>query len=282
MKKRKKSNLIIYILIIIGGMVMLYPLVWLVFATLKPSYEVLNSAKILPSRYVFSNYSDGWSMIRPHKFTRFFFNTFVLVFGCVFGSVVISLFTGYGFARFRFRFRNFWLSILFITVMLPSTVTLISRYIIFTELKWINTYLPFIVPSWLGVGHGGGFFIYLMHQYIRGIPSELDEAAIIDGCNTFSIITKIIAPLSKAALFSVAIFAFIWNWDDFQNQLIYLSDVKIYTVSLALRTTIDVSGADNWGAVLAMALCSVIPAIILFFSAQKYFIEGIAATGIKG
>ena len=122
----------------------------------------------------------------------------------------------------------------------------------------------------------------MMHQYIRGIPSELDEAAIIDGCNTFSIITKIIAPLSKAALFSVAIFAFIWNWDDFQNQLIYLSDVKIYTVSLALRTTIDVSGADNWGAVLAMALCSVIPAIILFFSAQKYFIEGIAATGIKG
>lgn len=272
----------VYVFISLLGLIMLYPLVWLFFAALKPSPEVLSSPNLLPSEFRFSNFAAGWRLVRPYTFGKFFINTFILVLGCVFCSLTISLFVGYAFARISFRFKAFWYSILFLTIMLPSTATLVSRYVVFSEIGWLNTYLPFIIPAVLGVGSGGGFFIYLVSQFVRGIPQELDEAAKIDGCSTLSIILKIILPLCKPALFSVAIFAFMWNWDDFQNQLIYLTKVDLYTVALAMRTTIDATGADNWGAVMSMALCSVIPAIIIFFCLQKYFVEGVSTSGLKG
>lgn len=280
MKRKWRFHILSYGFILLLGVVMVYPLIWLLFASLKPSNEVLNTIRLLPSRFAFENYVSGWRMVRPYTFARFFANTFVFVGGCILGSILISLIAGYGFARIRFRFRHVWMSILFLTIMLPGTVTLVSRYMIFSKLGWLNTYLPFIVPSFLGVGYGGGFFIYLMQQFIRGIPIELDEAAKIDGCSTLHIIF-LIGQLCKPAIFSVAVFAFIWNWDDFQNQLIYLNHVRLYTIALALRTTIDVGGADNWGAVMAMALLSVFPATILFFTMQRYFVEGIVSTGIK-
>lgn len=271
-----------YFFVVLFGLVMLYPLIWLFFASLKPSNEVLTTTSLLPSVFRYQNYADGWRMIRPYSFWMFYQNTFELVLFSVLGSVVVSLFVGYGFARVDFKWKNFWTGLLFITVMLPNVVTLVSKYLFFSRLDWLNTYLPFIIPSMLGAGEGGGFFIYLMAQFIRGLPGELDEAAKIDGCNTLAIITRVIAPLAKPAMFSVCIFAFIWNWDNFQNQIIFLNDMRKFTVSLALRTTIDVAGAENWGAILAMAFGSVIPAIILFFSAQKYFVQGIATAGIKG
>lgn len=284
MKKKKSTwkNILIYGIISLLGLVMLYPLIWLVFASLKPSAEVLSSPSLLPSEFRFDNFEAGWRLVRPYTFGKFFINTFVLVIGCVAGSLVISLFTGYAFARIDFKFKAFWYSVLFITIMLPATATLVSRYVVFSEIGWLNTYLPFIIPAFLGVGNGGAFFIYLVAQFIRGIPKELDEAAKIDGCSTLNIIIRIILPLAKPSLFSVAIFAFMWNWDDFQNQLIYLTKVDLYTVSLAMRTTIDATGADNWGAVMAMALCSVMPAIIMFFCLQKYFVDGVSTSGLKG
>lgn len=282
--KRKVTikNVVVYGLITLLGLVMLYPLIWLVFAALKPSAEVLSSPHIFPSEYHFGNFAEGWHMVRPYTFGKFFVNTFIVVIGCVVGSLIISLFVGYAFARIDFKFKSFWYSVLFITIMLPATTTLVSRYVVFSDIGWLNTYLPFIVPAFLGVGNGGAFFIYLVAQFVRGIPKELDEAAKIDGCSTLNIILKIILPLAKPSLFSVAIFAFMWNWDDFQNQLIYLTQVDKYTVALALRTTIDATGADNWGAVMAMALCSVIPAIIIFFCLQKYFVDGVSTSGLKG
>lgn len=271
-----------YCFIVLLGFIMIYPLIWLFFASLKPSSQVLTTTNLIPDVVRIQNYPDGWAMIKPYSFALFYKNTFILVLLSVVGSVVCSLFVGYGFARINFRFKGFWTSVLFITVMLPNVVTLVSKYLIFSKIGWLNTYLPFVVPSALGAGEGGGFFIYLMAQFIRGLPKDLDEAAKIDGCNTLQTIVRIIAPLAKPAIFSVCIFAFIWNWDNFQNQIIYLNNMRKFTVSLALRTTIDVSGADNWGAILAMAFCSVIPAIVLFFSAQKYFVQGIATTGMKG
>lgn len=279
--KRQLRLIGTHILISMFGLIMAYPLVWLVFSSLKPSNEVLTTINLIPSSFVWSNFRQGWSMVRPYSFSLFFLNSFRLVFACVIGSSTVSLVVGYGFSRFEFRLKKIFLVILFITIMLPYTTTLVSKYVIFAQLNWLNTYLPFIVTSWLGVGVGGGFFIYLMIQFIRGIPKELDEAAIIDGCSSFTVLSRIITPLSKSAIFSVAIFAFMWNWDDFQNQLIYLSNVSKFTVPLALRSTIDVSGAENWGAVMAISLCSLLPAIILFFSLQKYFVEGIATSGIK-
>lgn len=276
------KKLIVHALIILLGIVMIYPIVWLFFASFKPSSEVLASSKLLPSEFVFSNFKDGWFLVKPYGFGLFFMNSLYLVTFCIIGGVMISLVTGYGFARFNFPGKKFLFSVLFLTIMMPATTTLISKYVIFARLNWLDTYLPFIVPSFLGVGVGGGFFIYLLVQFIRGIPRELDEAAKIDGCSSIGIMLRIIFPLSKSALFSVSIFAFLWNWDDFQNQLIYLSNIKKFTIPLALRSTIDVGGADNWGALMAMSFCTMLPAIILFFSLQKYFVEGIASTGIKG
>ena len=283
MKKKKKwQKAAAYVLISAFGLIMLYPLIWMVFASVKPSSEVLSSPSLLPSQFHPENFLEGWTMVRPYTFAKFFGNTFFLVISCVLCSLAISLFAGYAFARIDFRFKTFWYSILFLTIMLPATTTLVSRYVIFSEIGWLNTYLPFIVPAVLGVGNGGAFFIYLVAQFIRGIPRELDEAAKIDGCSTLNIILRIILPLSKPSLFSVAIFAFLWNWDDFQNQLIYLTQVDKYTVALAMRTTIDAAGADNWGAVMAMALCSVVPAVVIFFCLQKYFVEGVSTSGLKG
>lgn len=282
MKKKRITNLVVYVLISLLGLIMLYPLIWLVFASLKPSREVLSSSRLLPSEIHLDNFSAGWRLVRPYTFDKFFINTFILVLSCVACSLIISLFVGYAFARVNFRFKSFWYSILFLTIMLPSTTTLVSKYVIFSNAGWLNTYLPFIVPSLLGVGNGGGFFIHLVSQFIRGIPKELDEAAKIDGCSTLGIILRIVLPLCKPSLFSVAIFAFMWNWDDFQNQLIYLTKVDKYTIALALRSTIDASGAENWGAVMAMALCSILPAIIMFFCLQKYFVDGVSTSGLKG
>lgn len=284
MKKKKEigKKIIIYAVISLIGLIMLYPLIWLVFAALKPSAEVLSSPKLLPSQFQFDNFLAGWRLVRPYTFGKFFINTFIVVVGCVMGSLVISLIVGYAFARIDFKFKTFWYTVLFITIMLPATTTLVSRYVVFSDIGWLNTYLPFIVPAFLGVGNGGAFFIYLVAQFVRGIPKELDEAAKIDGCSTMNIILRIILPLAKPSLFSVAIFAFMWNWDDFQNQLIYLTKVDRYTVALAMRTTVDATGADNWGAVMAMALCSVLPAIIIFFCLQKYFVDGVSTSGLKG
>ena len=279
---RLLKSFVTHALIILFGIVMIYPIVWLFFVAFKPSSEVLTSPMLLPTRFMPSNFVNGWKLVRPLQFGHFLMNSFILVSFCVVGSILISLFTGYGFARFGFSGKNVLFTVLFLTIMMPATTTMISKYVIFTKLGWLNTYLPFAVPAFLGVGVGGGFFIFLVCQFIKGIPRELDEAAKIDGCSSLGILLHLILPLSKSALFSVAIFAFLWNWDDFQNQLLYLSNIKTYTVPLALRSTIDVGGADNWGAIMAMSFVSMLPAIILFFSLQQYFVEGIASTGIKG
>lgn len=280
--KRVFGRALAYFLVTLFGLIMLYPIIWMLFSSVKPNGEVLTSTKLLPSEWHWENFAYGWKMVRPYTFTLFFKNTFILVLSCVLASMLISLLAGYAFARIDFSFKPFWYSVLFVTIMLPAVTTLVARYVIFNEFGWLNTYLPFIIPSILGVGVGGGFFIYLIAQFIRGIPYELDEAANIDGCSTLGIIFRIILPLCKPAMFSVAIFAFMWNWDDFQNQLIYLTRVECYTVALAMRTTIDSTGADNWGAVLSMALCSVIPMIIIFFTLQQYFVEGVSTSGLKG
>ena len=286
MKSKKTKHVfgraLAYFLVTLLGLIMLYPIIWMLFSSVKPNGEVLTSTKLLPSEWHWENFAYGWKMVRPYTFTLFFKNTFILVLSCVLASMLISLLAGYAFARIDFSFKPFWYSVLFVTIMLPAVTTLVARYVIFNEFGWLNTYLPFIIPSILGVGVGGGFFIYLIAQFIRGIPYELDEAANIDGCSTLGIIFRIILPLCKPAMFSVAIFAFMWNWDDFQNQLIYLTRVERYTVALAMRTTIDSTGADNWGAVLSMALCSVIPMIIIFFTLQQYFVEGVSTSGLKG
>ncbi len=194
-------------------------------------------------------------------------------------TVMSSSIVAYGFARFKFRLKKILFMLMLSSLMLPNAVLIIPRYLLFNKLGWLNTYLPFIVPA---VFACTPFFIYMMVQFFRGIPRDFDEAATIDGCNTFQVFYMILLPLCKPALFSAAIFQFIWVWNDFFNSLIYVNSVKKYLVVLALRMSLDSTVASNWNQVLAMSVVSLLPGIILFFSAQKYFVEGVTSAGVKG
>jgi multiple sugar transport system permease protein len=185
----------------------------------------------------------------------------------------------YAFARLKFFMKGIWFGIMLISIMLPAHVTTIPRYVLFNNLGWIDSYLPILMPKVLATE---AFFVFLLVQFIRSIPKDLDEAATLDGCGQIGIFFRIIVPLSVPALVTTALFTFLWTWDDFFNQLLYLYTPSNFTVPLGLRMFVDNSGNSNWGAVFAMSLLSLVPAFVLFFSLQKYFVQGIATTGIKG
>lgn len=263
------------------SLVMMYPVIWWLGASLKTNEEMV-SPNIFPITPMWNNYIDGWNTIPNYSFSHFYLNSFELIISVLFTSVISCSLVAFGFARLDFPLRNFWFAVVLVTLMLPGQVTLIPQYSMFHGFGWVNTYLPFIVPHSLAGGTGGSFFIFLLVQFIRGIPRELDEAAKIDGCSWFGIYWRIVMPLMKPALVTVMIYCFLWNWDDFFGHLIYINSVEKYTVQLALRLFIDSQDAMEWGQLLAMSLLSIVPAVIIFFVAQKHFVEGIASTGIKG
>ncbi|WP_168118790.1 carbohydrate ABC transporter permease [Paenibacillus sp. HB172176] len=268
-----------YLFLSIVGVGFIYPLIWLFFSSFKPNQEIFESIGLIPSTFVGDAYSKGWNGLGKVNFGDFFLNTFILVIPTVLMTAISSMAVGYGFARFQFPLKSFLFSILLATLMLPEAVVIIPRYILFRELGWLNTYMPFYVPAILAVN---AFFVFLLVQFIRGLPRDLDEAAIVDGCNSFQILVKIIVPLAVPALVSVCIFQFIWRWNDFFEALIFINSVTKYPISLGLRMTLDAEGAVNWNSVMAMTVLSILPCIAVFFAAQRYFVEGIATTGIKG
>ncbi len=200
-------------------------------------------------------------------------NSFIITGLSTLGAVLMSSLTAYGFSRIRFRGSTFWYSCMFLTLMLPYQVVMVPQFILFSRFGWINTFLPLIVPHW----GGGAFFIFMM---VHGIPKELDESAMIDGCNKFMIFSRILFPMIKPALISSAIFSFYWRWEDFLGPLLYLNRPRTFTVSLAMRMFADPTSAD-WGAIFAMGTLSLLPSLIIFFIFQKYIVEGIATTGLK-
>lgn len=278
---KKKNKLVSHILLIVLSLIMIYPVLWWVGASLKSNAE-MSSPNLFPIHPMWSNFTEGWTAIPGFTFTHFYVNTFELILGVLFTTVISCSLVAFGFARMDFPLRKLWFSLVLVTMMLPSQVTLVPQYAIFHKLNWIDTYLPFIVPHALAGGIGGSFFIFLIVQFIRGIPRELDESARIDGCSSFGIYWRIVLPLTKPALVTVVIYCFLWNWDDFLGHLIYINSVDKYTVQLALRLFSDTQGQMSWGQLLAMSLVSITPAIAMFLAAQKHFVEGIATTGIKG
>lgn len=281
MKKRhmKLRTVFIHIVMIALGTLLLYPLIWMFFSSFKTNKEIFGSLSLLPKEPVWDTFIKGWRGTGQITYTTFYLNTFKLVIPTVFFTVVSSSVVAYGFARFKFRFKKVLFMLMLSTLMLPNAVLIIPRYLLFNRLGWLNTYLPFVVPVIFACVP---FFIYMMVQFFRGIPKDFDEAATIDGCNTFQVFYMILLPLCKPALFSAAIFQFIWTWNDFFNSLIYINSVKKYPVVLALRMSLDSTVASNWNQVLAMSVVSLAPGIILFFSAQKYFVEGVTSAGVKG
>ncbi|WP_159881811.1 carbohydrate ABC transporter permease [Paenibacillus puerhi] len=266
--------------IIIGmAFVMLYPVLWMVASSFKPAHQIFSEIGLWPKQWVWDNYARGWAGVGDNPFSRFLGNSLIVALGAVLGNVVTCSMAAYAFARLRFRFKAVGFGLMLLTIMLPHHVTLIPQYILFNQLGWVNTYLPLIVPKWLATD---AFFIFLTVQFIRGLPRELDEAATIDGCGPVQIFWRVIVPLAVPALITTTIFTFLWTWDDFFSQLIYLSETSMFTVPLGLRLFLDSSSQSDWGPMFAMSVLSLAPCFLIFIVCQKYFVEGIATSGIKG
>ncbi len=276
---RQTRALVYHVGVIVLGFLMLYPVLWLIASSLKGASEIWTQAySLIPNGLHFENYAQGWSGFGGISFATFFKNSFIYAgLGTLF-TVTSSAVSAYGFARVKFVGRGIWFSVMLMTLMLPGQILLIPQYIIFSQLDWINTFYPLLLPQ-LG---GSVFFIFMIIQFIRGIPVELDEAAMIDGCSKGGIFFRIILPQIKPALVTAAIFSFYWTWEDFLTPLVYLNDPNLYTVSVALRAFSDAGTITNWGAVFAMLTLSLVPVILLFVFFQRYLVEGIATTGLKG
>jgi multiple sugar transport system permease protein len=281
---RRQTGKLVYagfanLIIIILGIGMLYPVIWLIMASFKEGNTIFSDPSLIPKAVTLQNYIKGWRGIGIVGFGAFFKNSFFICAICVVFNAVFCSLTAYAFGRLKFAGRNFWFALMMLTLMLPGHVTTIPRYIIFRTFGWIDTYLPLVVPKLFATD---AFFIFLLVQFIRSLPRDLDESALIDGCGKFGIYIRIIIPLTVPAIITTVLFTFLWTWDDFFNQLLYLNSPPIYTVPMGLRLFIDSSGMSSWGSMFAMAVLSIVPCFILFFSLQKYFVQGIATTGIKG
>lgn len=263
--------------LIAASFLMLYPLLWMVASSFKPESIIFTDLSIIPPSFDFSNYALGWTSLQE-SFTVFFKNSFLVAILVVIGNVMSCSITAYAFARLEFRGRRFWFVVMLGTLMLPYHVTLIPQYVLFLNLGWIDTFLPLIVPKFLAAD---AFFIFLMVQFFRGIPRELDEAAVLDGCGPWRIYWKIMMPLSLPVLTTTAIFSFIWTWNDFLGPLVYLNDASNYTVPLALRSFMDSTGQSAWGQLFAMSVLAILPIFLFFLFFQRLIIEGVASSGMK-
>ncbi|NCC07213.1 MAG: carbohydrate ABC transporter permease [Clostridia bacterium] len=277
---KRKINMVIYHILVCGfGLVMIYPLIWMIFSSFKESSLVMTTVtQLFPTEWKLSNYITGWKGFGGISFATFFKNSFIITILSTIGGVVSSTIVVFGFSRLKFKGRSIWFMLMLLTMMMPSQVLMIPQYIIFNKIGWVNTMLPIVVPEWFGKA----FFIFLVMQFISGIPRELDEAARIDGCSTYKIFGKIIVPLVRPAMVTCAIFAFYWKWDDYMSSLIYLNSPTKFTVSIALKNFTDPTSVSDYGAMFAMCVLSLVPIIVIFLLLQKYIVDGIATSGLKG
>ncbi|MGB4411403.1 MAG: carbohydrate ABC transporter permease [Atribacterales bacterium] len=278
-RRNRGWNIVYHVLMLVLGIVMIYPVLWMVSSSFKEHADIFASmGTLIPPKFTIENYKEGWKGFGNVTFATFFKNSFIVAGIGTIGTVISSALVAYGFARIPFKGRDLWFAAMMMTLMLPFQVQIIPQYIMFNKLNWINTFYPLIVPKFFG----SAFFIFLIMQFIRGLPLELDEAAEIDGAGKFGIFWWIILPSIKPALITASLFSFYWTWDDFLGPLLYLNQGTLYTVSLALKNFADPTAVTNWGAVFAMSVLSLIPVLLIFIFFQKYLTEGIATTGIKG
>jgi ABC-type glycerol-3-phosphate transport system permease component len=259
-----------------GAIIMAMPFLWLVTSSLKPEQQIfLFPPNWLPNPPRFENYVDA---LTYKPFGLYIVNTLIIVVLNEIAIVGAASFCAYGFARIDFPGRNFWFAIVLSTMMVPYFVLMIPQFVIFSRLGWTDSYLPLTVPFFFG---GGAFNIFLLRQFFRTLPSELADAARIDGCSEFGIYSRIFMPLAKPALATVAIFTFLNGWNDFIGPLLYISSPDRFTVSIGLATFRGVM-RTRWDLLMAASTAMILPVLILFFLAQRYFIEGIVLSGLKG
>ena len=278
--RRACDTALYYLVLVALGMIMVFPLLYMLLASFKTNAEIFGQPlKLLPDSFSLDGYVNGWRGVGNYTFGTYMTNSFLLTLPSTILTIVSSLLVAYGFARFEFPCKKLLFSVMYGLMLLPASVLIIPRYLVFAKLNWVDTYLPFWIPAAMATS---SFFIYMFIQFFRGLPRELDEAAMIDGCSSFGILSHILFPLRTPAIISAAIFSFIWTWNDFMSQFIYISSVPKYTAALGLRMSIEGTANINWANVLAMSIVSIIPSMLVYLFLQKYFVEGIATSGLKG
>lgn len=278
-RKRKIHSTVKFILILIFALAILYPLFWMVSSSFKPEANIFKDLGLIPKEFTLENYFIGWESNGRVTFSTYFKNSILISVLCVIGNLLSCTLAAYAFARLHFKCKPILFALMMMTLMLPQHAIIVPQYVYFYKMGWIDTVIPLVLPKFLATD---AFFVYLLIQFIRGIPRELDEAAIVDGCSSYKVFLKIILPLCQPALVTTTIFTFMWSWNDFFTQIIYLRTVDNYTVSLALRMFVDPTAKSAYGAMFAMSTLSIIPILILFIFFQKQLIEGVATSGLKG
>ncbi|GAB2597333.1 carbohydrate ABC transporter permease [Streptomyces capparidis] len=259
--------------------VILYPLVWLISSSFKPSQDIVGNVEVLPSNGTLDNYSSALDGVAGVEIWSYFVNSTILAVGSVVGVLFSASLTAYAFARIRFAGRNVLFAMMIGTLLLPYHVLIIPQYILFQKMDMINTYVPLLLGKFLAVE---AFFVFMLVQFMRGLPRELDEAARIDGCGHVRIFLFIMLPLTRPALITAAIFSFIWAWNDFLSPLLYLNDPSKYPLSLGLMQFIDQQSLSDYGAMTAMSLLALLPVLLFFLAFQRFLVDGVATSGLKG
>lgn len=274
--RRTALLVLTYVVLVVGSAFVLIPFLWALSASVKSLDEVYQfPPRLLPERFQWGNYAR---VIGVLPFPTFLLNSVIVTGLCVIGQVVTGSLVAFSFARLRWPGRDFWFVVLLSTMMLPGQVTMIPHFILYTQLGWVGTFLPLVVPSYFG---GAAVYIFLMRQFFKTLPLELEDAARIDGCSSFGVFTKVILPLSRPVLATVAILSFIAHWHDFMGPLIYLDSFDKYTLQIGLRMFQDIYGTFmHW--LMAASMLVLLPVLVIFFLGQRYFVRGIVLTGLKG
>lgn len=276
---RRVRNALYLLFVILFALILLYPIIWLILASFKTDVEIQSyDAPLIPQQWHFDNYSRAWKGFGGIGFNVYFGNSFFVAILSTLFTAVSSVFVAYGFARIPFKGKQIWFALMMVTMMIPSQVLTIPQYILFSSLGWVGTFLPLIVPHLFT----NAFFVFLIMQFIQGLPTELDEAAIIDGCNRYTTFTRILLPLLKPALISTIVIQFYWKWDEFMGPLLYLNKPQKYTVSLAVKAFADATSTTDYSAMFAISTLSMIPVFMVFFFFNHYLVEGITLSGLKG
>jgi multiple sugar transport system permease protein len=274
-----QSALLFHVACVVLALAMAYPLLWMIANSFKETREIfLAPASLFAGRFTVQNFATGWSGFANVRFGRFFLNSFVISSLSTLGELLSATLAAYGFARIRFVGRGFWFAVMIATLLLPFQVIMIPQYVLFRTIRWTNSFKPLIVPHFFALTP---FFVFMIMQFIRGLPQELDEAAIIDGCSRYGILIRITVPLIVPALVTVTIFSFYWQWQDFLPALLYLNKVSRYPVALGLKMFSDPASNTDWGAIFAMGTLSLVPVAVVFFIFQRYLVEGISMSGLK-
>ena len=278
-RRKRLRSVVFHVLVVAVAVVILYPGVWMVMSSFKPSGDIVGNVNLWPETWTLDNYASAFAGIGGVSFWTFVLNSLILAVGSVVGIVLSATVSAYAFARISFPGRGVYFAVMIGTMLLPFHVVIIPQYILFNSMGLVNTFLPLLAPKFLATE---AFFVFLMVQFLRGLPRELDEAARIDGCGHWGIFRLVLLPLMRPAVITSSIFAFIWSWNDFLGPLLYLTSPENYPLPIALRLYNDQTSTSDYGATVTASFIALLPVLLFFLVFQRFLVDGVATQGLKG